>query len=97
MWQPTTSHLVVTFSVQNQLILMETAAGDVKGQTTINKKNEYHGYYIYESIDVLIAMIWQRMDSTIHMYLEKMRYPEILKNYLNQFNDSFLDHRTNLI
>ena len=50
---------------------METAAGDVKGKTTINKKNIYHGYYIYESIDVLIAMIWQCMDFIIHMYVEK--------------------------
>ena len=58
---------------------METAAGDVKGHTKINKnkKNTYHGYYIYESIDVLIAMIWWRMDSTIHMYVEKMRYIKI--------------------
>jgi hypothetical protein len=26
-------------------------------ETTINKKNIYHGYNIYEGVDVLIAMI----------------------------------------
>jgi hypothetical protein len=26
-------------------------------ETTINKKNSYHGYIIHEGVDVLIAMI----------------------------------------
>jgi hypothetical protein len=43
-------------------------------------------------------MIWQCLKFTIHMYVAKMRYPEIHKNKLSQFNYSFLDlHRTNLI
>jgi len=43
MWQPTLSDLVVIFISQNQLILLETAVGDMKGQTTINRKVIYHG------------------------------------------------------
>ena len=43
MWQPTPSDLVVIFISQNQLILLETAVGDMKGQTTINRKVIYHG------------------------------------------------------
>ena len=83
---------------QNQLLRMEMAAGRVKEQTTIYRKNTYHGYDIWEGFKVLIAIIWQRMDSTIHIYVEKMRYPEIHQNIPNQVNYSFFDiYRTNLI
>ena len=97
-WQPTTSVLVATFLVQNRMVWIELAASRMIEDTTIYKKMRNHWWHIWSSIDALIAMVWQRMDSIIHMYLEKMRYPEILKNYLNQFNDSFFDlYRTNLI
>ena len=46
MWQPTTSDLVVIFISQNQLLRMEMAAGRVMEQTTIYRKNTYHGYDI---------------------------------------------------
>ena len=42
--QPTTSHLVVTFLVQNRMVWIELAAGRMIEETTINKKNIYHGY-----------------------------------------------------
>ena len=43
-------------------------------------------------------MIWQHMDFIINIYVEKMRYPEIHKNKLSQYNYSFFDkHGTNLI
>ena len=89
MWQPTTSDLVVFFISQNQLLRIEMAVCGVMEQTTIYKKNTYHGYDIWEGFKVLIAIIWQRMDSTIHMYVEKMRYPEIHQNNLNQANYTF--------
>ena len=98
MWQPTTSDLVVIFISQNQLLRMEMAVCGVMEQTTIYKKNTYHGYDIWEGFKVLIAIIWQRMDSTIHMYVEKMRYPEIHQNKINQCSYWFSDpHRTNPI
>jgi len=40
---------------------------------------------------VLIAMIWQCMDFIIHIYHEKMRYPEIHQNKINQANYTFSD------
>ena len=66
MWQPTTSDLVVTFFVQNQLVWMELAAVRMIEETTIYKKNRYYGYYIYEGVDVLIAMIGRSRLHTIH-------------------------------
>ena len=71
MWQPTTSVLVATFLVQNRMIWIELAAGRMIEDTTIYKKMRDHLQHIYESIDVLIAMIWQCMDFIIHMYVEK--------------------------
>ena len=35
---------------------------------------------------MLIAMIWQCLDFIIYMCVEKMRYPEIHQNNLNQAN-----------
>ena len=46
MWQPTTSDLVVFFISQNQLLRIEMAVCGVMEQTTIYKKNTYHGYDI---------------------------------------------------
>ena len=66
MWQPTTSDLVVTFFVQNQLVWMELAAVRMIEETTIYKKNRYYGYNIYEGVDVLIAMIGRSRLHTIH-------------------------------
>jgi len=37
-------------------------------------------------------MIWQCLECTIHMYVAKMRYPEIHKNKLNQFNIHYLTY-----
>ena len=43
-------------------------------------------------------MIWQCLQFTIHMNVEKKRYHEIHQNKLNQVNYSFFDiYRTNLI
>ena len=96
-WQPTTSVLVVTFLVQNRMAWIELAASRMIDETTIYKKMRGHWIHIWESIDVLIAMIWQCLDFTIYMYVEKrgtLRY----KNKLSLFNYSFLDpHRTNLL
>ena len=55
--QPTTSVLVVSFLLQNRFVWIELAAGRMIEETTINKKNSYHGYIIHEGVDVLIAMI----------------------------------------
>jgi len=49
-------------------------------ETTIYKKMRDHGHYTLESIDMLIAMIWQCLDFTIYMYVEKrgtLRYIKI--------------------
>ena len=80
MWQPTTYDLVVTFSVQKHMVWIELAMGRMIEDTTIYKKMRDHLQHIYESIDMLIAMIWQCMDFIIHIYHEKMRYPEIHQN-----------------
>jgi len=57
------------------------AAGRTIEETTIYKKKmRDHGHYILESIDMLIAMIWQCLDFTIYMYVEKrgtLRYIKI--------------------
>ena len=75
---------------------METAAGDMKGQTTINKKMRYHGYYIWEGVEVFIAMIWQCLQFS--GYVARMRYPEIHQNKINQCSYWFSDpHKTNPI
>ena len=95
---PTTSVLVATFLVQNRMIWIELAAGRMIEDTTIYKKNTYHGYDIWEGFKVLIAMIWQCMDFIIHMYVEKTRYPEIHQNKIIQCSYWFSDpHRTNPI
>ena len=46
MWQPTTSDLVVIFISQNQMLRIEMAVCGMMEQTTIYKKNTYHGYDI---------------------------------------------------
>jgi len=90
--------LVATFLVQNRMVWIELAASRMIEDTTIYKKMRNHWWHIWSSIDALIAMVWQRMDSIIHMYLEKMRYHEIHQNKPNQVNYSFFDiYRTNLI
>ena len=53
---------------------------DDRGNNNIQKKMRDHGHYILESIDMLIAMIWQCLDFTIYMYVEKrgtLRYIKI--------------------
>ena len=77
--------------------------GDGCGETWRSKqqytKRTHIMDMIYEKgLIVLIAMIWQCLDSTIHMSVEKMRYPEIHQNKINQFNYTFSDpYRTNPI
>ena len=62
------------------------------------QKDERSWIYIWECVEVLIAMIWQCMDFIIYMCVEKMRYPEIHKNKINQCSYWFSDpHRTNLL
>ena len=46
MWQPTTYDLVVFFISKNQLLRIEMAVCGMVEQTTIYKKNTYHGYDI---------------------------------------------------
>jgi len=62
------------------MVWIEMAVSGMMEQTTIYKKNTYHGYDIREGFKVLIAMISQCMDFIIHIYHEKMRYPEIHQN-----------------
>ena len=84
MWQPTTSDLVVIFISHNQLLRIEMAVCGVMEQTTITKRTHIMDMIYEKGFKVLIAIIWQRMDSTIHMCVEKMRYPEIHQNKINQ-------------
>ena len=57
MWQPTASVLVVTFLLQNCRIWIELTVGRMIEETTINKKNRYHGYGTSEGVYVFIAII----------------------------------------